>query len=209
MKIKIRPDDAGVLQQEDWLQTDDGCCAARRWPCRPGWRWPRPIGQRQQSLARSSAEVAARAEAVARAEAAAGAEMTERAVIGDQLRMPIDVVRDGFMHLLACRSRSARRGRHPGPRERRPLVYPCLGRAACPRRQQADPGFWATGPVVLWDRYTAVATAARAAAVRSDDTAHATWEDSGDPGRAARYPLAEPPEPGWQKPAPPFPRRWS
>ncbi len=25
--------------------------------------------------------------------------------------------------------------------------------------------FWATGPVVLWDRYTAIARAARAAAV--------------------------------------------
>ncbi len=73
----------------------------------------------------------------------------------------------------------------------------------------ADPGFWATGPVVLWDRYTAVARAARAAAVRSDGTADATWGGSGDPGRAAGYPPAAPPEPGWQKPAPPFPRRWS
>ena len=38
-----------------------------------------------------------------------------------------------------------------------------FGRLACPRCQQTDPGFWATGPVVPWDRYTAVARAARAA----------------------------------------------
>ena len=27
MKIKIRPDDAGVLQEEDWLQADDWLAA--------------------------------------------------------------------------------------------------------------------------------------------------------------------------------------
>ena len=58
-----------------------------------------------------------------------------------------------------------------------------FGRLACPRCQQTDPGFWATGPVVLWDRYTAVARAARAA-VRSDGTA-AAGGSSRDPGRAA------------------------
>jgi hypothetical protein len=42
-----------------------------------------------------------------------------------------------------------------------------LGRLACPRCQQTDPGFWATGRVVRWDRYTALA---RAAAVRSESS---------------------------------------
>ena len=56
-------------------------------------------------------------------------------------------------------------------------------------------GMLATGPVVLWDRYTAVARAARAA-VRGDGTA--AWGSSGDPGRAASsHPRVGPPEPGW------------
>jgi hypothetical protein len=68
------------------------------------------------------------------------------------------------------------------------------------RCQQTDPGFWGTGPVVLWDRYMAVARAARAA-MRSDGTVGATaWGSSRDPGGAADgYPLARPPEPGWHQ----------
>ena len=70
-----------------------------------------------------------------------------------------------------------------------------LGRLACPRCQQTDPAFWATDPVVLWDRYTAIARAARAA-VRSGATAGA-WGSSGDPGRpVGGYRAAGPPEPG-------------
>ena len=40
-----------------------------------------------------------------------------------------------------------------------------FGRLACPRCQQTDPGFRASRPVVPWDRYTALARAARIAAV--------------------------------------------
>src|SRR5437667_18065 len=72
-----------------------------------------------------------------------------------------------------------------------------FSRLACPRCQQTDPGFWATGPVVPWDRYTAVARAARAAG-RGDGTA--AWGSSGDPGRVAGgYPRVGPPEPGWHQ----------
>ncbi len=46
-----------------------------------------------------------------------------------------------------------------------------FGRLACPRCQQTDPGFRASRPVVKWDRYTAIARAARIAAVRNDRTA--------------------------------------
>jgi hypothetical protein len=46
-----------------------------------------------------------------------------------------------------------------------------FGRLACPRCQQTDPGFRATRPVVPWDRYTAMARAARIA-VRNDQSAH-------------------------------------
>ena len=59
-----------------------------------------------------------------------------------------------------------------------------FGRLACPRCQQTDPGFWATRPVVPWDRYTAVARAARAAG-RGDGTAARL-------GEAAVTPAARP-----------------
>ena len=49
-----------------------------------------------------------------------------------------------------------------------------LGRLACPRCQQTDPGFWASRPVVPWNRYMAIARAAQAAAVRDDGTAGST-----------------------------------
>jgi hypothetical protein len=46
-----------------------------------------------------------------------------------------------------------------------------FGRLACPRCQQTEPGFRASRPVVRWDRYAAIATAARIAAGRGDWTA--------------------------------------
>jgi hypothetical protein len=61
-----------------------------------------------------------------------------------------------------------------------------LGRLACPQCQQTDPCFWATGRVVRWDRYTAVA---QVAVIGSED--------------------AGPPEPARRQPAPPLPREWS
>ena len=74
MKIKIRPDDAGVLQEEDWLQTDDWLAALRD----DGHADPAGDGHVQSASGSNPwpevlAEVAARAEAVARAEAAAAA----------------------------------------------------------------------------------------------------------------------------------------
>ena len=45
---------------------------------------------------------------------------------------------------------------------------------ACPRCQQTDAGFWVSCPVVPWDRYTAIARAARAAAVPGDGTTGST-----------------------------------
>jgi hypothetical protein len=222
MKIKVRPDDAGVLQEEDWLQTGGWLAALRD----DGHADPAGDGHVQSASGGNPwpevlAEVAARAEAVARAEAAAGteaaapaqagagAEMTERAVIGDQLRMPIMWCEMGSCISWhadpAALGEADTRARAIGAGWR----IDALGRLACPRCQQADPGFWATGPVVLRDRYTAVAKAGRAAAVRGDGAAGAAWGGSGDPGRAAGYPAAGPPEPGWQQPAPPVPRRLS
>jgi hypothetical protein len=152
-----------------------------------------------EAAARAQAEAAARAqaEADARAEAAARAEMTGRAVIGDQLRMPVMWCEMGSCISWhadpAALGEADTRARAIGAGWR----IDAFGRLACPRCQQTDPGFWATGPVVLWDRYTAVARAARAAG-RGDGTA--AWGSSGDPGRVAGgYPRVGPPEPGWHQ----------
>jgi hypothetical protein len=147
--------------------------------------------------AQTEAEAAARAEA-ARAEAAASAEMTVRPVIGDQLRMPIMWCEMGSCISWhadpAALGEADTRARAIGAGWR----IDALGRLACPRCQQTDPGFWAAGPVVPRDRYTAVARSARAA-VHGDGTA-AAWGGSRDPGRAAGgYPRVRPQEPGWHR----------
>ena len=145
---------------------------------------PRPPG------AEAARAEAARAEA-ARAEAAR-AEMTERAVIGDQLRMPVMRCEMGSCISWhadpAALGEADTRARAIGAGWR----IDALGRLACPRCQQTDPGFWASRPVVPWDRYMAIARAARATAVPSGGTAGARGS-SRDPGR---YPPARPPEPG-------------
>ena len=122
--------------------------------------------------------------------------MTVRAVIGDQLRMPVM-----WCEMGSCISWHADPAALGEADTRARAIdagwrIDAFGRLACPRCQQTDPGFWATSPVVRWDRYTAVARAARAAG-RGDGTAAASWGSSGDPGRAASgYPPARPPEPG-------------
>ena len=124
--------------------------------------------------------------------------MTVRAVIGDQLRMPIM-----WCEMGSCISWHADPAALGEADTRARAIdagwrIDAFGRLACPRCQQTDPGFWATSPVVRWDRYTAVARAARAAGC-GDGTA-AAWGNSGDPGRAAGgYPPAGPLEPGWHQ----------
>ena len=81
MKIKIRPDDTSMVQDDDRLQMDSWLAGLRddgraddrhAQPARGSDPWPEVL-----------------AEAAARAEAAACAEVTVRAVIGDQLQMPV------------------------------------------------------------------------------------------------------------------------
>jgi hypothetical protein len=224
MKIKIRPDDTSRLRENDWLQTDGWLAELRddgradragdghARPARGSDPWPEVLAEadaraqaeaaaraQAEAAARAQAEAAARAqaEADARAEAAARAEMTGRAVIGDQLRMPVMWCEMGSCISWhadpAALGEADTRARAIGAGWR----IDAFGRLACPRCQQTDPGFWATGPVVLWDRYTAVAGAARAAG-RGDGTA--AWGSSGDPGRVAGgYPRVGPPEPGWHQ----------
>jgi hypothetical protein len=249
MKIKIRPDDTGMLQENDWLRTDGWLAELRddgpagdghARPARGSDLWPEVLAEadaraqaeaaaragaaaraeaaarakvaaRAEAAARAEvaaraeaaarAKVAARAEAAARAKAAARAEMTGRAVIGDQLRMPIM-----WCEMGSCISWHADPAALGEADTRARAIsagwrIDALGKLACPRCQQTDPAFWTTDPVVLWDRYTAVARVARAA-VRPAPTlaAHRAWGSSRDPGRAAGgYPPARPPEPGWHQ----------
>jgi hypothetical protein len=94
-----------------------------------------------------------------------------RAVIGDQLRMPIM-----WCEMGSCISWHAdpaalglgdARARAIGAGWR----IDAFGRLACPQCQQTDIGFRVSRPVVLWDRHTAMARAARIAAGPGDKTA--------------------------------------
>ena len=116
----------------------------------------------------------------AHAEAPDHATSTMRAVIGDELRIPIMWCEMGSC-ISWCTDPSAL-----GEADARARAISAgwridaLGRLACPRCQQTDPRFWATRQVVRWDRYTAVARAAYACG-----------------------------EGTVSQPAPPYPRRWS
>ena len=130
--------------------------------------WPVPMAQPE-----------AAAEPV-RAEAPEHATSSMRAVIGDELRIPIMWCEMGSC-ISWCTDPSAL-----GEADARARAISAgwridaLGRLACPRCQQTDPRFWATRQVVRWDRYTAVARAAYACG-----------------------------EGTVSQPAPPYPRRWS
>ena len=115
--------------------------------------------------------------------AGARAEITGRAVIGDQLRMPIM-----WCEIGSCISWHADPAALGEADTRARAIsagwrIDALGRLACPRCQQTDPGFRATDPVVQWDRYTAIARAARATAAAGA---------SAPPGEAAVTPAALP-----------------
>jgi hypothetical protein len=111
--------------------------------------------------------------------------ITERAAIGDELRIPI-----AWCDMGACISYYE----HPealGEADIRARAIAAgwrvdaLGRLACPGCQQSGRWFWTTHPVVLWDRGRAVTAAAlMAATVRAEAAGSAGAE--AEPGRADR-----------------------
>ena len=150
MKIKIRPDAACTLQNNDWHQMtawladlrDDGAAGP------PGDCYPEPPGDGQSQPdgdgdPRKEAPAGAEAAARARAEVGARAGAAERAVIGDQLRMPIKWCQMGSC--IPWHAHTAALGK-AGTRAR-PITasrrIDARGRLACPRCQQTDP---ASGP---------------------------------------------------------------
>jgi len=102
-----------------------------------------------------------------RAGMGAGTEITERAVIGDELRVPL-----AWCEMGACISRYADPAALGEADIRARAIEAgwradALGRLACPQCQQGESWFWTAHPAVLWDRDTAVAmTTLMAAAVR-------------------------------------------
>lgn len=124
--------------------------------------------------ARGLAEARAQAEAQAQAAVRAQAVRPElgvlaRAVIGDQLRIPVMWCELGscisWYADQAALGEADTRARAVGAGWR----IDAVGRLVCPSCQQTDPCFWATLPVVPWDRYLAMTRAARAAGVSRPD----------------------------------------
>ena len=212
MKLKIRSDHADTLGEHGWPQMGDWLAQLRDDSRSelPGEGHTGADGTdhscsealaqadvRAEARAPAQADAGAQARAHAEADARAGA--TERAVIGDQLRMPIMWCEMGsciswYTHPDAL-GEADTRARAIGAGWR----IDALGRLACPRCQQTDPYFWASRPVVPWDRYMAIAKAARVAAVSGEGIADSAAGGTGhDPGRAASgFPPASRAERGW------------
>ena len=200
MKLKIRSDNASTLREQehgwpqmgDWLAqlrdhsgdepTGDGHAGADG-VGRPLSETPAEADVRAEDHVRAQADAGAQARARAEADAHAGA---ERAVIGDQLRMPIM-----WCEMGSCISWYADPAAAGEADTRARAIsagwrIDALGRLACPRCQQTDPWFWASRPVVPANRYVAAASAARVAEMSGEGTADSVaGETSHDPGRAA------------------------
>jgi hypothetical protein len=160
MRIKTRPDGASVREMNDWLEMNDWITALRHdGRAQPvGDGGPKP----------ETAAAAPPANRFAVGEILADVEITERALIGDQLRTPI-----AWCEMDSCishhadpaglgeadiRARAIRAG----------WRVDALGRLACPNCQQSSPSFWASHPVALWDRDAAITRAALLAAATRD-----------------------------------------
>jgi hypothetical protein len=181
MKIKNRPDDASMVQLDEWLaelREDD--------------RAETPGDDRAETPGDDRAETPGddRAETPAEpyhwpaepdhgpAEPPAGPSV--RAVIGDQLRMPVMWCEMGSCISWhtdpAALGEADTRARAIGAGWR----IDAFGRLACPRCQQTDPNFRTRHQVVPWDRYTAMARAARIVAGRGEPMAVTRWHPGAD-----------------------------
>jgi hypothetical protein len=127
---------------------------------------------------------------------ATAVEITERAVIGDELRIPL-----AWCEMGACISRYADPAALGEADIRARAIAAgwradALGRLACPQCQQSDSWFWTAHPAALWDRDTAVAmTTLMAAALREIAGADGTaGVEPGAPlgGEPGAFPGGEP-----------------
>jgi hypothetical protein len=193
MKIKNRPDDASMVQLDEWLaelreddraetpgedraetpgEPDHGPAEAYHWPAEPdhgpaeAYHWPAEPDHGPAEPDHGPAEPPAGP--------------TVRAVIGDQLRMPVMWCEMGSCISWhtdpAALGEADVRARAIGAGWR----IDAFGRLACPRCQQTDPSFRTCHQVVPWDRYTAMARAARIVAGRGAPTAVTRWHPGAD-----------------------------
>jgi hypothetical protein len=150
----------------------------------PAWA-SAPSETRAPAGAGAPAETRVPTRVGAAADVSPAASAPVRAVIGDEIRMPIMWCEMGsciswYTHLAALGEADTRaRAIAAGWR------IDALGRLTCPQCQQTDPRFWASCAVVPWDRYTAIARTARITAVRSDGARGTIPEISHDRGRMA------------------------
>jgi hypothetical protein len=159
---------AAAPSAADW---SDGCPAEPDWadaaPAAPPAGDSRRAATPPRANTVPAAAVPPEAPPAGRAGRKAEIEITERAAIGDELRIPL-----AWCEMGSCISHYAdpealgeadirTRAIEAGWR------LDALGRLACPQCQQGDAWFWTAHPVALWDRDTAVAmTTLMAAAVR-------------------------------------------
>ncbi len=204
MKIKTWSDDAGMPEIDDWLQIDDWLAELR-----DGGRGESPGDHRAEPASngdpRPEAVTAAPVNMpTARAETTAHAETTVRAVIGDQLRMPVV-----WCEMGTCISRHT----HPaalGEADIRARAIGsgwcvnALGRLACPRCLQTAPGFRSLRPVALWDPDAAITITAQTTAESGNGAVGSTAAEISHDSRrpASDHHPARPPEPGQHRERP-------
>jgi hypothetical protein len=215
MKLKTRRDDTSPLEPNEWRETND-------WREMNDWfaelrddGRAEPGGDGLAEPARAGGprrETAAAAPPAGRLTAGTGASararVTGRAVIGDQLRLPI-----AWCEMGSCIWRHADPAALGEADIRARAIaagwrVDALGRLACPGCQQSSPGFRASCPVALWDRDTAITTAAMmAAAMRHDGPGRraAGTIPAGQPTAVSRQPAESrtAPETPWPLPARP------
>jgi hypothetical protein len=209
VKTDIWPEDTSMLQMSDWLaELRNGGDAGRRPADRPaepvGTGGPRPepsvaatpnwpisrieifaAEARARAQARADIHAGAHAETMARPYGRGHAQITARAVIGDELRMPIMWCEMGSC--ISWHSDPAALG-EADIRARAIAAgwrVDALGRLACPRCQQSDGRFWATHPVRLRAQDTVAAVFP--AASECEDAA-----DAGGGTEARMIPEVEP-----------------
>ena len=130
-------------------------------------RWGMLVRRAARRQFRARCRRAARDHAPGRTGIKAKIEITERAAIGDELRIPL-----AWCEMGSCISHYADPAALGEADIRTRAIasgwrVDALGRLACPQCQQGDSWFWTAHPVALWDRDTAVAmTTLMAAAVR-------------------------------------------
>jgi hypothetical protein len=175
MKIKIQPDDANTHWGDPWSQMGDWLAELRddsrtESPGEEGAEadvadvaWSDAPANAAPAEAPVGARAGARAETDVRTRAATSTRAIERAVIGDQLRIPIM-----WCEMASCISWYIDRAALGEADTRARAIdagwrIDALGRLTCPSCQQTDPGFWAACGVVPWDRYGAMVRAGQAA----------------------------------------------